>query len=163
MLHRTLALIVAATLTQLAFAEPFPKAIKSSPCKSPPVIDGVIGVDEWKDAKAIAFDLELIGVNPAAKATRACELRVMNSANALYIALKVPAETVHSSINPIDIDFAMLAFCKGKQLQTGDDRKVIGPGIYADKHFVAPDKDADDAKKDGLGAIGHEKGVYSFE
>lgn len=163
MLHRTLTLLAAATLTQLALAEPLPKAIKSSPCKSPPVIDGVIGVDEWKDGKPIAFDMELIGINPAAKASRACELRVMNSANGLYIALKVPAETVHSSINPIDIDFAILAFCKGKQLQTGDDRKVIGPGIYADKHFVAPDKDADDARKDGLGAVGHEKGVYSFE
>jgi hypothetical protein len=163
MLHRTLTLFATAVLTQLALADPLPKAIKSSPCKSPPVIDGTIGVDEWKDAKAIAFDLELIGINPAAKASRSCELRVMNSANALYIALKVPAETVHGSINPIDIDFAMLAFCKGNQLQNGDDRKVIGPGIYADKHFVAPNKDADDTHKDGLGAVGHEKGVYSFE
>jgi hypothetical protein len=163
MLHRTLSLLAAVAFVQVAFAEPLPNSIKSSPCKSPPVIDGVIGVDEWKDARPIAFDLGLIGINPAAKSSRSCELRVMNSANALYVALKVPAETVHRSINPIDIDFAMLAFCKGKQLQTGDDRKVIGPGIYADKHFVAPNKDADDTHKDGLGAVGHEKGVYSFE
>ncbi|HEX3152046.1 MAG TPA: prolyl oligopeptidase family serine peptidase [Gemmataceae bacterium] len=40
---------------------------------------------------------------------------------------------------------------------------MIAPGLYADKHWVSPGKDADDKHKDGRGAVGYEKGVYSFE
>jgi Prolyl oligopeptidase family len=144
-------------------ADPLPMTNPASPCKTPPTIDGVIDAEEWRDAKAIDFDLEMTGVNPAAKGTRQCQLRVMNSANALYVAFRVPQEKVHASTNPIDIDFAMLAFCRGEKVQAGDDRKVIAPGLYADKHFVGPDKDEDDKKKDGRGAVGHEKGFFSFE
>src|SRR5262245_6658044 len=144
-------------------ADSLPKTVPSAPCKTPPTIDGAIDPGEWRDAKAIDFDLEMAGVNPAAKGTRKCQLWVMNSANALYVALRVPQEKSHTSINPIDIDFAMLAFCRGDKLQPGDDRKVIAPGIYADKHFVGPNVDADDKQKDGRGAVGHEKGFYSFE
>jgi Prolyl oligopeptidase family len=163
MKHLFLVLVAVLVAPVVVRADSLPKSILSSPCKSPPTIDGAIGTDEWKDAKAISFDLELVGLNPAAKGTRACQLWVMNSANALYIAFRVPDETVNASMNPIDIDLAILAFCKGKQLQAGDDRKVIAPGLYADKHFVAPGKDEDDKHKDGRGAVGHEKGVYSFE
>ncbi|HJZ94305.1 MAG TPA: sugar-binding protein, partial [Gemmataceae bacterium] len=138
-------------------------SVPSSPCKTPPTIDGVIAADEWKDAKVVAFDLEMASLDPATKSTRACELRVMNSANALYVAFRVPDETVNARLNPIDLDVAILAFCRGEKLRTGDDRKVIAPGLYADKHFVEPNKDADDRQKDGRGAVGHEKGVYTFE
>jgi len=129
----------------------------------PPTIDGVIDPDEWRDARTIDFDLEMTGLNPMAKSARKCQLRFMNSANALYVAFRVPQEKAHASTNPIDIDFAMLAFCRGDKLQQGDDRKVIAPGLYADKHFVSPNKDEDDKQKDGRGAVGHEKGMYSFE
>ena len=155
----TLALLIPASL----FADPLPKSIPSAACKTPPTIDGVIAADEWKDAKAIAFDMDMAGLNPASKGTRRCELRVMNSANALYVAFRVPDEVVNASINPIDIDFAILAFCRGEKLQAGDDRKVIAPGMYADKHFVEANKDGDDKLKDGRGTVGHEKGMYSFE
>src|SRR5262245_9323063 len=162
--YRTLAVAVALLVVHAAVrAEALPKSVASAACKTPPTIDGVIGPDEWNDARPIPFDLELVGQNPATKSTRTCELRVMNSANALYVAFRVPDETVNASLNPLDMDIATLAFCRGKELRTGDDRKVIAPGLYADKHFVAPNKDADDARKDGRGAVGHEKGVYTFE
>jgi hypothetical protein len=156
-------LLILALLPALARAEVLPKTIPSSPCTTPPSIDGVIEAAEWKEAKHFAIDLEMQSVNPPGKSTRPCELWVMNSANALYVAFKVPDETVNASLNPLDYDLAILAFCRGKQLQAGDDRKVIAPGLYADKHFVSPGKDADDKHKDGRGAVGHDKGVYSFE
>jgi hypothetical protein len=88
----------------------------------------------------------------------------MNSANALYIALQVPDEKLNRSLDPIEIDFAMVAFARGKTVAPGDDRKGIGPdGLYVDKHVTAPGKDADDAQKDGEGASAHKDGVFSFE
>lgn len=160
-MHRLLLLL--ALLPAVAHAQALPKAIASAPCTTPPTIDGVIDADEWKEAKHLAFDLEMQSVNPPGKSTRPCELWVMNSANALYVAFKVPDETVNASLNPLDCDLAILAFCRGKELKPGDDRKVIAPGLYADKHFVRPGTDEDDKQKDGRGAVGHEKGVYSFE
>ena len=37
-------------------ADPLPKTLPSSACKTPPSIDGVIDPGEWRDAKAIAFE-----------------------------------------------------------------------------------------------------------
>src|SRR5688500_3013352 len=146
-----------------ALADPLPKTIPAAACTAAPTIDGSLAPDEWTQAKHFAFDLETQSVNPPAKAARKAELWVMNSANALYVAFRVPDETLNASLNPIDYDLAILAFCRGKELQAGDDRKGIGPGLYADKHFVSPGKDADDKKKDGRGAAGHDQGVYVFE
>lgn len=146
-----------------ARAEPLPKSVPSSPCKSPPSIDGEIAEGEWRDAKAIDFDMEMLAVNPPAKKSRACSLWVMNSANALYIAFRVPDTVQNATLNPLDFDLAILGFCRGTELKTGDDRKVIAPGLYSDKHFVAPNKDGDDKKQDGRGAVKHDKGVYTFE
>src|SRR5262249_22769599 len=160
-MYRLLAL--ALLLPTVTNAEALPKTIPSAPCTTPPAIDGVIEADEWKEARHFAFDLEMQSVNPAGKSTRPCELWVMNSANALYVAFKVPDETVNASLNPIDYDLAILAFCRGRQLQAGDDRKVIAPGLYADKHFVSPGKDADDKQKDVRGAVRHDKGGYSVD
>ena len=77
----------------------------------------------------------------------------MNSANGLYIAFRVPDATVNDSLVPIKVDFASLAFCRGKELSPGDDRKMVVPGLYVDKHFTAPGKDADDSHQDGRGAM----------
>src|SRR3954469_8330426 len=158
-----LPLVVGLLIVTTLRADPLPKATPSAPCTTPPTIDGTIGADEWKDARHFAFDLDMIATNSPGKATRACELWVMNSANALYVSFRVPDETLNASLNPLDYDLAILAFCRGKQLQTGDDRKVVAPGLYADKHFVGPGKDADDKTKNGRGAVGHEKGFYEFE
>jgi hypothetical protein len=161
MIGRVLGLLL--LMTPALAAAPLPKSVPADPCRTPPTIDGTIGADEWRDARGIDFDLDMARVNPPGKAARACQLRVMNSANALYVALRVPDEAVNQSLNPLDFDLAILAFCRGKELKAGDDRKVIAPGLYADKHFVAPGKDADDKRKDGRGAVGYDAGVYSFE
>jgi hypothetical protein len=156
-------LLVAVLIVTTLRADPVPQKIPSVPCATPPTIDGSIGSAEWRAATHLAFDMEMVAANPPGKATRACELWVMNSANALYVAFRVPDDTLNASLNPLDYDLAILAFCRDKQLQSGDDRKVIAPGLYADKHFVGPGKDADDKTKNGRGAVGHEKGFYEFE
>lgn len=141
-----------------------PKTIPSASCTGAPVIDGIIHEQEWKDAKAIKFTMKFIGLNPASNSTRACVARFMNSANALYIALQVPDETLSKSLDPLELDFAMALFSRGAKLAPGDDRKGIGPeGLYVDKHVTGPGKDADDAQKDGEGASAYANGNFSFE
>src|SRR5207249_2808118 len=121
-----------------------PATIKASPCRTAPTIDGILDEKEWKDAPVIEFDLKMVRLNPPGTSSRVCELRVMNSANALYVALRVPDDTVNSSLAPLDVDAAILAFCRGKEVNPGDDRKVIAANLYRDKHVVGPGKDADD-------------------
>ncbi|MFI5459958.1 MAG: hypothetical protein ACHRXM_31445 [Isosphaerales bacterium] len=141
-----------------------PKTIDAAPCRSAPKIDGVIGTDEWRDAPVHAFEMSMIRIDPPAAETRSCELRVMNSANALYIALKVPDQTVDNSLSPLKLDAAILGFCQGDQVRARDDRKLIAQDIYRDKFVEAPGKgDGDDPHQDGRGAMTREKGVCSFE
>ena len=135
------------------------------PCGTAPSIDGKIGEDEWKEAKAVEFDLSVLQMKTQKLSQRPCQLRAMNSANGLYVALRVPDETVNGSLNPLDFDIAMLAFCRGKDLATGDDRKAVAAGLFVDKHVTTPGKDADDKQQDGKGAMLHDKaaGAYSIE
>jgi hypothetical protein len=141
-----------------------PKPFASAPCQSPPTIDGVISAHEWRDAPAQAIELGMIRIEPFATEKRPCELRVMNSANALYVSLKVPDQTIDNSLAPLMLDAAILAFCQGDQVKARDDRKVIAQGIYRDKFVEAPGKgDGDDAHQDGRGAMSREKGISTFE
>jgi len=141
-----------------------PKAVESAPCRTAPTIDGVIGDDEWRDARVYKFDMPVIRLNPSASETRPCELRAMNSANALYLALRVPDQTADDSLSPLVLDLAMLAFCQGDEVRAGDDRKAIAHGLYRDKAVDAPGKgDKDDPKQDGRGVMGRAKGFCSFE
>jgi hypothetical protein len=153
----------ALVLNSTTFAAEFPRKAISDPCHQPPTIDGVIGDDEWKDARAIEFEMPFVQLKPAASSKRVCQWRAMNSANGLYIALRIPDEAVNKSLAPLNFDFALLAFCRGKDLASGDDRKTVGPGLYVDKHMTTPGKDADDKQQDGKGAMAHDKGVYSIE
>jgi len=138
--------------------------VASASCSTAPTIDGAIGDAEWKDAPPVKFTMKFVSLNPAGNSTRVCTARFMNSANALYIALQVPDDKVNRSLDPIEIDFAMVAFARGRALAPGDDRKGIGPdGLYVDKHVTGPGKDADDAQKDGEGASAHKDGLFSFE
>src|SRR6185436_15013793 len=82
-----------------------PKTVAAASCATTPTIDGTIGEQEWKDAKPIKFTMKFIGINPASNSTRSCTARFMNSANALYIALQVPDETLSKSLDPIELDF----------------------------------------------------------
>jgi hypothetical protein len=146
-----------------AFAA-LPKTLEAAPCHTAPTIDGVIDAGEWRDAPAHIFDISMIRIDPAATEKRPCELRVMNSAGALYVALKVPDTTIDNSLAPLMLDAAILAFCQGVQVRARDDRKVIAQGIYRDKFVEAPGKgDGDDPHQDGLGAITRDKGICTFE
>ncbi len=156
------ALALAPSSAQVAAAAP--ETISSGRCTIPPSIDGVLDPDEWKEATTLKFDMAMMRLKPfAGKGKRACELRVMNSANALYVSLRVPQAVVHKSIDPVEIDLASLNFCKGRDVAAGDDRKVLALGFYVDKHVTEPGKDADDAQQDGRGAAAWEKGKYTFE
>jgi hypothetical protein len=148
----------------VARGDKLPATIDSAATDVAPEIDGVIDADEWKAAPVIKFDLEMFRFPTfAAEKSRACELRVMNSANALYVAWRVPDATVNASLSPVDFDLAMLAFCRGKELAAGDDRHAIAPGAYRDKHVTTPGKDADDPQQDGRGAGVQADGAYTLE
>ena len=141
-----------------------PTTISSGACTLPPTIDGVLERDEWKEATVVKFDMAMVRMKPAAtRGKRPCELRIMNSGNALYVLLRVPQPAVHKSIDPLEIDVATLAICQGRDVARGDDRKLIALGVYVDKHVTEPGKDEDDARQDGRGAAGWEKGKYTFE
>ncbi|MGQ0633538.1 MAG: hypothetical protein ACT4QC_02915 [Planctomycetaceae bacterium] len=133
-----------------------PEKVKSVACAKAPKIDGKID-DDWKDAAPIEFDMTFIKFAAQTLSTKRCQLRAMNSANGLYLALRVPDEKENRSFNPVEVDIAVLSFCRGDELQVGDDRKIVGPGFYADKHITKPnqpsDNDVDDAKRDGQGAM----------
>ncbi|WP_422925261.1 acetylxylan esterase [Singulisphaera sp. PoT] len=141
-----------------------PKVIEAGNCQAAPTIDGIIHDDEWAAAGKLEFDMSLIRLEPPGNESRRAELRAMNSANALYIALKVPDATIDKSVSPLMLDAAILAFAKGDKVLAGDDRKLIAQGFYRDKFIVAPGKDdGDDPKQDGLGAMSRNNGICSFE
>ena len=158
-----LGFVAALVLGHCARADELPKRIQSNVCRIAPAIDGVIGDDEWQAAPPVEFEMKMVQLNSLDTATRVCQLRVMNSANGLYLALRVPDPTVNSSLAPLNTDVAILAFCQAVELHSGDDRKVMMPGLYVDKHFTEPGKDADDTQQDGRGAMAHDKGTCSME
>ena len=135
------------------------------PCRVAPTIDGKIDPAEWKDAPLIEFDMSVLHFKTQKLTTRTCQWRAMNSANGLYVALQVPDATLNQSLSPLDFDLATLSFCRGEKLAAGDDRKSVAPGIYRDKHFTMPGKEADDKQADGKAAMRHDKasGIYSIE
>lgn len=154
--------VVLALLGLLSMQEAsLPRTLESAACARPPSIDGAIGKDEWCAARE--FDLGLLGVNPSASEERRCRLYVMNSANALYVALDLPDATVNATFSPLDMDAAVLAFARGAKLVRGDDRKAIAVGIHIDKHVTDPGQDADDAKQHGRGALVHRDGRAVYE
>ena len=139
-----------------------PKQITSSVCRTAPEIDGVIGDEEWKDAPPVEFSWKMVRRDQPTT-TRECQLRVMNSANGLYIALRVPDSTVNTSLSPFNVDCALVAFSREAELRDGDDRKLVVPGLYVDKHFTKPGKDEDDKQQNGRGAMTHDQDVCSIE
>jgi acetyl esterase/lipase len=159
-----LVVCLAPILLAPALAADLPKTIASAPCTKAPTIDGVLDEDEWQEALTIKFELPMVQLKPfAVKEKRACELRVMNSMNALYVVLRVPNSASHTSLAPFELDLASLAFCQGQDVAKGDDRKVLAPGLYRDKHVTNPGQDEDDSQQDGRGAVAYDKAHYTFE
>lgn len=141
-----------------------PKDFASTASTKPPQIDGVINSDEWRSAAHYQIDLKFLRASPALSESRPCQLWVMNSANALYVAFQVPDETVDDSISPIKLDASSLAFGSTSDATIGTDRKVIAKGFYRDKHASNGGKqDLDDARQDGLGAMQRKDGKSNFE
>lgn len=142
--------------------------IRSAPCTQAPRIDGRFRPGEWAGATRYAFEMVMHRVDGTAK-PRPAVLYVMNSAENLYLALRVPDASREASLNPVNTDLMVLAFCKGAALAAGDDRKVLIPGVYADKHVVTPAragvaaKDADDKVANGKGAMAWAKGEWTAE
>lgn len=152
------------TLSPRASAAEPPQAVVSSDCTAPPIIDGVLGAGEWSQATHLAFDLTMHQLKPFAPADRRpCELHVMNSANTLYLALRLPAAVAHKSLSPLDVDLASVAFCRGADVAVGDDRRVVGIGFFEDKHVKAMGQDEADSEQSGSGAAGHDEGHYAIE
>ncbi len=143
-------------------ADELPKQIASSACRTAPEIDGVIGDEEWKDAPPVEFAWKMVQRDQPTT-TRECQLRVMNSANGLYVALQVPDSTVNASLSPLNVDCALVAFSREAELRDGDDRKLVVPGLFVDKHFTKPGKDEDDKQQNGRGAMTHDQDVCSIE
>ena len=89
------------TVASQSPAAELPKVIAAAACLKPPTIDGVLGDDEWKDAQTIEFDMAVLNVKTQKLGKRDCTLRLMNSANGLYVALTVPDETANKTLSPV--------------------------------------------------------------
>src|SRR5688572_4477144 len=86
-------------------AAELPAEVKSAPCTKPPTIDGVLEPGEWDGAAVYRCDVAMRRVKPAGKAEpRACTLRLLNSANGLYVALEIPDATLNDTLDPLDMD-----------------------------------------------------------
>lgn len=136
-------------------------SIQSGAAEKAPVIDGKIESEEWASSTQQKISLKVIFLEQKKEDTRSATLNWMNSANGLYVALKIEDKTEQESLNPILMDCAVLALQKN-----GDesDRKVVGPGLYRDKQFRGVGKgEIDDPVQDGVAAITRADGLVSIE
>lgn len=138
---------------------PAPAAAQSGPtyrvpaCKVAPRIDGIDTPGEWAGAFRVRIDVPMASGKLEPRPSRRAELRLMASSTNLYVALRMPDAARDMSASPLVADMAVLAFCRGAEVAKGDDRRIVLPGAWADKHFVAPGKDEDDARRDGAAAM----------
>lgn len=150
----TLSVVLGVLLGGCAGAQPPGPTYVATACKIAPRVDGIEAPEEWAAAGKQEIEIRMTSAKGAVKPVRKAELRFMNSAGNLYLALRMPDAARDFGTNPVVADLLVLAFCRGNELAEGDDRRVMLPGVFADKHFVSPGKDADDTQKDGSGAMG---------
>lgn len=136
-----------------AQAQPTEKSYQAAPCKAAPRIDGIEGQGEWDAATRAEFSLALKSGSGESRPVRPAQMRFMNSAKNLYVAFRVPDAARNMQTSPVLADLVILAFCRGEEVAEGDDRRVLLPGLYADKHFLSPGKDADDTQRDGTAVM----------
>lgn len=125
----------------------------AAPCKVAPRIDGVESPGEWAAAAPAETVLAMRSGKGQARPDRRAELRFMSSASNLYVSMRLPDAARDMTTSPLVADLVVLAFCRGSELSAGDDRRAMLPGVFADKHWVSPGKDADDPHRDGQGAM----------
>jgi hypothetical protein len=125
----------------------------AAPCKVAPRVDGLDSGSEWSGATRVDIELAMKSGKGAARSARRGELRFMSSSGNLYVAFRLPDPQRDMSMSPLAADAVILTFCRGNEVSPGDDRKGMLPGAYADKHWISAGKDADDAQKDGRGAM----------
>jgi hypothetical protein len=136
--------------------------VRSAPCPQAPRIDGRLDPGEWDAAAHYTFSMQMNRTTGPVQ-PRPAELWVMNSDTNLYIALRVPDAERQASLDPVKCDLMILAFCRGEKIAAGDDRKILLPMMYGDKHVVVPGQDADDKVKNGNGAMRWEAGQWTAE
>jgi hypothetical protein len=129
------------------------QTVAAAPCSLAPRIDGVRSPGEWDTAAARPIALKMVDGKGKPGPVRNGELLVMNSRANLYVAFRIPDAARDASLSPISADLAVLSFCRGEELAAGDDKRVVTHGQWADKHLLAPGKDADDTRKDGSAAM----------
>lgn len=138
-----------------------PAELASAPCAQAPRIDGQQSLGEWDSASHVSVALPMARQGRAAD-SRQAEFWAMNSTRTLYIAFRVPDAERQASLSPVLADLVALVFARGEHLAPGDDRRLMIPGMYADKHVTEPGKDADDGRKDGAGAMGYDAGQHTY-
>lgn len=154
--------ILLAMFGGLGCSQETPTDVRSAPCVRAARIDGRRTEGEWDAAARHAFSMAMTATG-GAKEPRDVELFAMNSADNLYVALRVPDADPEASMQPVRTDFALLVFAAGEQVAAGDDRKIVIPSAYVDKHVLEPGTDADDATQHGRGAMAHADGEYFTE
>jgi hypothetical protein len=126
-------------------------------CQVAPRINGIDAPGEWDAAKSYDIEIAMISAQGASLPKRRCELRIMNSVEHLYLAFRVPDAARDFQLSPVVSDVVVLAFCRGEDVTAGDDRKVVLPAAYADKHVISPGKDEDDQQQDGKASMRWDK------
>lgn len=152
-----IAILTSGSLVSCIRAQTPPVDYPASICKVAPVINGLEDGREWKTAARSEITFFMISAQGQARTERKGELLLMNSAGNLYVALRLPDDALDNSFTPLKTDMAALAFCRGDELTEGDDRRIVLPGLFADKHFVTPGRDADDSQQNGKAAMGWKK------
>lgn len=145
--------VVIALAAQVPLIAQTPAELRSAPCTVAPRIDGVRSAGEWDTASETVVRLDMVNARAEPCATRVGRLLLMNSSRSLFVGLQVPDRARDYRVSPLLTDLAILGFCRGEELAEGDDRRVVLPGVWADKHVVTPGKDADDAHRDGGAAM----------
>ncbi len=164
MMRYLLLLVCLAGMTAInrVYGETVPAILNASACATPPTIDGEIKADEWNSATIHRIELPFVRISPAVSEQRNCELRVMNSANGLYIAFTVPDTTVDDSLSPMRLDAAILATTTDDGLHS--DRKLVAADLYRDKYKgPSGQDDLDDAQQDGVAVMKRSEGFCTFE
>lgn len=153
---------LALALAALPACAQVPRVVAARPCAQAPRIDGELGPGEWDEAFHLAWPLQLTRLPEATLSARQADLWVMNSPTQLYLAFRVPDPVRQADLDPPAMDVVLLGFAADDAIAPGDDRKVLLPGVYADKHMTGAGQDADDGHADGRGVLRWHAGDGGF-